>query len=356
MLNNKELLEKIIKHYQLAQKNLNNINKQFYHLEKTLNYLSKINSNKKYIREIKFNTFKMIDKLIDNELIKNDNQIDFNIFDSIDQGDLSSLSESDQHTNFNIYDSEGNTPLHRCVKNGDATILKELLKRGENVDTVNKSGHTLLEYACLLKDPNMINLLCEFGADMKKHLYFREKNKDSIIKVNDIDIAILIKKILMSKNKSNIDISFLNDYIKPDTYVGLGNVKFKHFCIYLANFLSNLSLNKQNTIIEIWKEELNYKLNNNLGCPDNYIEIILINLIPFINYEFNLSNRNYLTLELIFMMKNIIHKNNYLFDEKFNNNIINKIWIDYKHLPIDYLGTIISHIMLKINKLSNKNI
>ena len=35
-------------------------------------------------------------------------------------------------------------------------MMKELLKKGGEIDLVNKNGNALLEYACLQKDPNFI--------------------------------------------------------------------------------------------------------------------------------------------------------------------------------------------------------
>ena len=108
-----------------------------------------------------------------------------------------------------------------------------------------------------------------------------------------------------------------------------------------------------NTVINIWKEELSYNLNNKLGCPNNYLELILLNLVPFINYPFNVTNRNTLTNELIYTIKKICRDNNYILDINFNKNLINCIWEKYKDvIPYDYIGVILSHIFSKIRKRS----
>ena len=86
------------------------------------------------------------------------------------------------------------------------------------------------------------------------------------------------------------------------------------------------------------------------------IRIILLNLVPFIDYPFNISNRNVVTFEIIQLVKYINIKNNYLIDINFNKILINKIWSDYENvLPYDYLGIILSNIFSKIKRNSSKN-
>ena len=72
-------------------------------------------------------------------------------------------------------------------------------------------------------------------------------------------------------------------------FLNLWNIIFKDFIIKLNDLLNNLSIDISNTYINIIKEELNYELLNNNICPNNKIEIILYNLIPFINYNYNLN-------------------------------------------------------------------
>ena len=151
-------------------------------------------------------------------------------------------------------------------------------------------------------------------------------------------------------NKDN-SIDFLYKYISPDTKIGIDDIEFKEFNKCLVAILNILGPEMKETVIEIWKEELSYNLNNKLGCPNNYLELLLINLVPFINYPFNVTNRNVLTNELIYTTKKICRDNNYILDTKFNKELINNIWKNYENeVPYDYIGVIISHIFSKIRR------
>ncbi len=353
-------LKNVIKYYLKAKDNIKNKKKYLYFLEKTIINLNKINSEeldeklKIYVNSIKdYSTTNLIN-VVNELLVKNIKPAKDSIFNQIDEGNLNSITESENGCEYTIFNSEGLTPLHRCIKMGDTTILKELLKKGGKVDTVNKQGNTLLEYACLQNDPNLIVFLLEHGSDMKKHLYFRSDVKLKL-KIDDIDIANLIK-ICLLKGKTEIspkktDISFLYDFIKNDFQIGVNDFKFEDFYLFLSNFVNSLSEESQNTIIEIWKEELSFELKNKMGCQNNYLEVILLNLVPFIDYPFNITNRDVLTFELINLIKFLNLKNNYLIDLKFNKNLVNRIWKDYNgKLPYDYIGIILSNIFDKIRK------
>ena len=114
-------------------------------------------------------------------------------------------------------------------------------------------------------------------------------------------------------------------------------------------FVGKLPQESQDSLTQIWKEELSYSLNNNMGCPNNYLELIIMNIIPFINYPFNVTNRNLLTNELIILIKKMCLNNNYILDVDFKKNLINKIWIDYNEkVSSDYIGVIINNIFSKI--------
>ena len=349
-------LKKIIKYYLKAKSNENDPEKYLKNLEKVvilLNRLdkSKVNINIVYLENIKNYVYNNITKFINNMLIKNNKKVSNDIFNIINEGNINTITETENIYSFDIYNEEGLTPLHKCINLGDTTILKEFLKKGEKIDIVNKEGHTLLEFACLQKDPNVIQFLINHGADMKKHLFFR-KNYKVLLKNNDMDLALLTKKCLNCKNEEiSCDLKFLLDYINPDTEIGVNDITFGKFLVYLSRLVSELDIDSKNSLITIWKEELSYKLTNKLGCPNNYLELILINLTPFINFEFNVSNRNTVTNELLFLIKKICKDNNYLLDDNFHRLLINKIWIDYKDiLPYDFIGVILSHIFSKIKK------
>ena len=350
-----EDFKNIIQNYLKAKKSKNNRKKFLIYLERIILLLNKniniIDSNKEYIDIIKEYTYENIAYLINKSLSKSDKFANQAVFNLISEGKLDSITDTESVYNYEIYNNEGLTPLHRCINVGDTTILKELLKKGEKIDLVNKDGHTLLEYACLQKDPNIICFLLNHGADMQKHLHFRNNMKIHL-SINDIDTANIAKICLIEKESNNkIDLSFLFEYIKPTTRIGLDDIEFKDFINNISNVISNLPTDSQNSIITIWKEELSYQLRNQLGCPTNYLEIVLLNMVPFIEYKFNISNQNILTNEIIILIKHLILKNNYIFDTKFSKQLIDKIWCDYKNiLSYDYLGIIINHIFSKVKQ------
>ena len=351
----------VIRNYLKAKDNTEDTAKYLKYLEKILLYLNKINNEslddefENYIKTIKSYTTDNIMRVIGELLVKTSKKIGDDIFDKINEGNLNSITETEGIYNFQIFNKEGLTPLHKCINMGDTTILKELLKKGEKIDLVNKNGNTLLEYACLQKDPNLILFLLNHGADMKKHLFFRNKTKFKL-ELNDIDLANIMKIcFLSSSGGDDIDIDFLFNYIVPSTDIGISGIKFNKFIIFLKRQLSKLSNEARETVIEIWKDELSYNLKNKMGCPNNYLEIILINLVPFIDYPFNISNRNVVTNELIHLIKYISIKNNYLIDIEFNRILINKLWKDYNNiLSYDYLGIILSNIFSKIKRNSSE--
>jgi len=351
-------LKKIIRHYLKARDYENEQDKFLLHLEKVIVLLEKLNKNNiekiidpVYIEQIRKYTYSNITKIITNSLIKNNKAVSSDIFNLVTEGNIHSITDTENIYNYDIFNEEGLTPLHKCINLGDTTILREFFKKGEKIDLVNKSGHTLLEFACLQKDPNLIQFLLNHGANMKKHLFFRNNYKVHL-SLNDIDTAIIIKICMLAKNDNKDNsIDFLYKYISPDTKIGIDDIEFKEFNKCLVAILNILGPEMKETVIEIWKEELSYNLNNKLGCPNNYLELLLINLVPFINYPFNVTNRNVLTNELIYTTKKICRDNNYILDTKFNKELINNIWKNYENeVPYDYIGVIISHIFSKIRR------
>ena len=169
---------------------------------------------------------------------------------------------------------------------------------------------------------------------------------------NDIDTALLLKLCMKTKNeKITCDLRFLLKYIDADLEIGINNITFGKFLIPLSHLVSSLNEDSQKSLLSIWKEELSFNLTNKLGCPNNSLELILINLVPFIDFEYNLSNRNVVTNELLYTIKKKCKENNYILDDDFHRLLINKIWIDYKDiLPYDFIGIILSHIFSKIKK------
>lgn len=214
---------------------------------------------------------------------------------------------------FSEYNEDGLTPLHYAVKFGDTTFLKIAFKLGALIDQTNKFGHTILEYACIEKDPNMINFMQYHGANMKKHLEFR-KDKLFENKGNQIDTILLLKIIMLTEIKYEKVkyLTFLTDYFYVNDKLDIEHknktlITMEEFIIKLDNMIDNFDNNKRNTFIEIIKEELSYNLNQKLGCPTNKIDILLYNLVPFIDYD-NLNYNWLLSLEIKYIILSILKK------------------------------------------------
>jgi hypothetical protein len=108
------------------------------------------------------------------------------------------------------------------------------------------------------------------------------------------------------------------------------------FIIQLNKILYSLNDDYRNTYINIIKEELNYDIIFKLGCPKNKIDIILYNLIPFINYNNTFHLMWLISLEIKYLIYKIFK---------------NKIKINFKKLK-DELLELIYNIYIKNNIIS----
>ena len=252
--------------------------------------------------------------------IKVDVDQDNKLFEIIETGDVNILRNYEYgDADFNIIDENGLTPLHLAIKFGDTTFLKQAFKLGAGIDKTNKHGHTLLEYACLEKDPNMISFLMYCGSDMKKHLDFRE-GKKYFNNGNQIDVLLLEKNIMENVKGSNkiMHLEFLFNYINKDefieleycdsinTTISIKKITFESFIKKLDSMINDFDEERRNTIIKILTEELSNDLAFKLGCPINKIEILLYNLVPFIDYDKKLSLNWVISLEIKFIILKIL--------------------------------------------------
>jgi hypothetical protein len=260
---------------------------------------------------------------IDKPIIKKikSSDADNELFELIEIGDIHKLKSFNYgDVDFNITNDYGLTPLHYAIRFGDTGFLRQSFKLGAGVDQTNKFGHTLLEYACLEKDPNIINFLSAYGADMKKHLEFRE-GKKYFNNSQQIDIALIEKKVMESDRNKNWAIKYLEfvfNYIKPEEYIdidycdssnstiSIGKITICDFIKKLDFMIHNFSKDSKDTFIEILKEELSSQLSFKLGCPSKPLEIILYNLVPFIELNHNLKLNWLLSLEVKFLILKIL--------------------------------------------------
>ena len=281
-----------------------------------------------------------------------------NIFDLISKNDINTIRNIN-NINFREINSIGNTILHHAIDVGDTGIIKELLKKGGMIDTVNGNGHTLLEYSCLKNDPNIIYFLTNHGANIEKHLFFRKGNNKYYLNRCDIDIAILLKLITSNSLKSdnitsnnitsntNSQFSFLEKYFNVNELLGLDKFTIKDMIIGLDYMFKNKTTGatyKQIIIDELDSYENYNKIN---ACKYNKVDIILTNLVPFINYPFNISSIFLIKNEIKYLIKNILKINK----KDFKNLLLSKlfdIYVQTNLFPEDYIGIIVFNILSKI--------
>ena len=173
------------------------------------------------------------------------------------------------------------------------------------------------------------------------------------ISYDDIDILILTKLILYNSlqyEKKNIknyknNFNFLNNYLDNNLKIGINKFNLNE----IIKGLNYLFLNKNSFIHykNILEEELSFSLKISNICPQRKLDIILINLIPFINYPFNIETPFYIKKELLFLIKKL---NNLKNSKDFKNLIfknINNIYIKNKLFTLDQLGFYIYELNLK---------
>lgn len=301
-----------------------------------------------------------------NKIIKKNNKynktdnIEFNkeLFEIIDTGDINKLKLYNfENINLETFNQQGLTPLHYAIRFGDTTFLKHAFVLGGYIDQTSKLGHTLLEFACLENDPNMILFLQNYGADMKKHMAFREGKKYDNTG-NQID-TLLLQRIILENNNNNNSIKYLNfifNYINKDEkldikYNGGEYIKIEQLILKLDNLIDTFDNDFRETYIGILKEELHFELLNKLCCPSNKIEIILYNLVPFINYD-NLNYRWLICLEIKLLIIKILKNKSKININEFKHElrlILYDNYIKNNIIAPGLLQTIVKQLLNKIN-------
>jgi len=331
-INNK--IKKCIKSYLCGMKHKkNDKNKALEYFNKTFMILKDIeptDTNKEMLLEIYNNTCKYILKLKEN------------LFKLIDKGDLNNIRKYYNENDFYSYNDEGLTSLHYAIKCGDTLFLKYAFSLGANIDTPDKkNGHTLLEYACLIGDPNMINFLILNGANIKKHHEFRNNIK-YYNQNKQIDYSLIMKYIIVNNTKETNEqsLSFVFNYINPTDKIGLDNIEVKELIMYIEDLLLKIPVVAKKNFIIILKDELHYDLVNNIYCPSNKIEIILYYLVPFLtDYPFNLSLKWLVNLELKYIHTKLNDKENLM-------NTIQYQYIDTGLLTNNFIHNLLTHMRL----------
>lgn len=329
------------------------------------NHNDEISKYSNTLKEIETESCKILNSTIEYHLETESNienhEIDYiSLFKSIEVGDISEIKKYDiNELDFKkLYKNQ--TLLHYALKYGDTTFLKNCFRLGANIDIPNGNGNTLLEYACLEKDPNMINFLVSNGASLKKHLYFRDSSIKNLNLNDSIDISILCKFIIELKDisldfsKNNIinnKINEIKNNININELIGFNNNTINDLINNIEYLLNTLDIDSANTYLDIVLEEITFNLKKNLGCPNSKIDLLLVSLVPFIEYPFILSINWILSLELKYIIKKNILNKNIIDVNEIKINIVNELWDKYIKTELideNYLGTLISQWITKI--------
>jgi len=354
------LIKKCIKNY-LSGKKLykKDMSKSLEYFKESLLILENLKTNhkevtkkhSKLLEESETECYKLMSKHIDTistiKISEPTSNLEI-LLKALECGDLDTIKNID-YINFKE-EVNNNTILHWAIIIGDTTALKILFKKGGRIDTTNTHGHTLLEKACIEQDPNVINFLSLFGANMKKHIFFRDGKIKFINYCDSIDISILLKLIFTTKSrvvneKIKNKLKTIIEFINIDEKINFNNYTYKHLFNALFLFLNTIPEEYALTYIDIINEELLFNFKNNLGCPRNKIEVILINLVPFIDYPFNLSIDWLISLEIKYLILKLIKYPN------FKVELMNSVWDRYiktELLAEDYIGILIYQWISKI--------
>ena len=351
-------IKKCLKSYLMGKKYIEtDKDKAFEYFKQSLKYLGTIKTKEVPYKDILLETEtecnKYISLTVERTIEKPKKKIEnIDLFDIIEKGHLKELKKIKPYeVDFKRYDESGNTPIHKAIKYGDITFLKIAFKLGAPIDITNKSNNTSLEFACLERDPNMINFLLKNGSDMRKHLFFRDGEKKYENRQNYIDCAIILKIIFTYPEVEILEeLKFVLNFFKPESRIGFDDYTFNNLLRCLSSLLSNINLDYKETYVNIIRDELNYPLKESLGCPYNKLEILLTYLNPFIDYPFNISEDWYINLELKYLIIKLL-KEKPIFNSEIKNNLINYLWENYVKNNIfqeEYLGNLISQWVSKI--------
>jgi ankyrin repeat protein len=301
-------------------------------MENNYNYFKKYLQNlNNIVSEENLNTDKILN-------FKNNKKNIINLTKNFNLLEIKKIKYNEVNLNELInFNEDGNTILHVAIDNADKNILHHLLKICNNLDITNSNDRTLLEYACLKKDSNLISFLQDLGCSMKKHLLFRQSKELNII-LNNIDYSLIYKSIMeIENNKAENHFAFLKKYFNNNNFINIDLfIKKLNLLPYL------IGQESFNTYLSIIKEELEFTLRKDFLCPANKLEIVLFNLYPFLNLPFNLDISFILKNELYYLIKNIKEKKiilDLIWDKYISQNLYKK----------DYIGIIIYQLLSEIN-------
>jgi hypothetical protein len=284
-----------------------------------------IYNNNDFVELIRYIEKYLLKKLINKKFIK------VNLFNEISNGNIDFFQNIIIPKQYlYIYNEKGNTLLHHCIENNDITIFKLLYNTYcMELNIVNLDKLSLTIYSLSTKEYDIYEYIVQPQTILKNYYILSNKINHNH---NNVDIPLIIHKL--EETKENVNIEFINKYVDINTKIGYNNMNFQD----LFNNISITLKNTYNTYIDIIKEELNY-YNSNYSCYNNILELLVYNLIPFIDYccidnnkkhNLYISSENIIKNELNFIIKNKNYKKK-IQQDYINTNLFTKKYI-YKIL------------------------
>ena len=127
-------------------------------------------------------------------------------------------------------------------------------------------------------------------------------------------------------------------------------INFKTFIIKLDNLIDTFNKESRDTYISIIKDELNHDLIYKLGCPTKKTDIILYNLLPFINFE-QVQLSWLISLEVKFLILKLFNNNPKINFKELKNELNDILYNKYVETELYTEGMIQIIIMRWINIL-----
>jgi len=115
--------------------------------------------------------------------------------------------------------------------------------------------------------------------------------------------------------------------------------------------VSNFDEDSRNSYIDILKEELSHQLTFKLGCPGKPIEILLYNLIPFIENEYNVKLNWLISLEVKFLILKILKNKIRINTKELKKELSELLYLSYIKPEIIPEGLIQIIVLQWVNKI-----
>ena len=189
--------------------------------------------------------------------------------------------------------------LTEAVRRNDARAVEDFLERGADVEDVGEHGDTALMLA-VDKDPEIVRLLVDWGADPKKRNNFGESNSLFFILTADLGL------IIASAQAVRESASKLSSALQEHSLISVSCVKGKNGwkitnAIPKENFFFDQSLAVQKLVSQI-----SAILVRMMPGEEKHREVFFVVLGGFLHLK-NVSEKNISNFECLMMLRILYH-------------------------------------------------